>query len=55
VTVGGHVEIGDSYEETAVKEILEETGLKVDISQLIPIQKRRSHTFDDITKMQNNA
>lgn len=26
-TVGGHVEIGDTYEKTAIKETREETGL----------------------------
>jgi isopentenyldiphosphate isomerase len=28
-TVGGHVEIGDSYEATAIKEAAEETGIRV--------------------------
>ena len=30
VAAGGHVEIGDDYETTAIKELEEETGLKVD-------------------------
>jgi len=34
-TVGGHVEIGHSYEETAVKETAEETGVKIKASDLL--------------------
>ena len=52
---GGHVEIGDSYEETAVKEILEETGLNVSIKDLVLIDKTHTDTVDSITKMRNNA
>jgi isopentenyldiphosphate isomerase len=37
--VAGHVVVGDSYEETAIKEIVEETGLMVDGSELIFIHK----------------
>jgi len=33
-TVGGHVEPGVSYEETAVKECEEETGVKLDLLNL---------------------
>lgn len=33
-TVGGHVEIGKSYDETAVAETVEETGVAVNIQEL---------------------
>lgn len=54
-TVGGHVEIGNDYETTAVKEILEETGIKTDKNNLSFIQKIRSKTFDQSTGMTNNV
>ncbi|HPT29989.1 MAG TPA: NUDIX domain-containing protein [bacterium] len=40
-TVGGHVEIGQNYEETALKETEEETGMKIAVSDLIFIRKRQ--------------
>ncbi len=55
VTVGGHVEIGDSYEETALKEALEETGLKLKKEDLIYIDKIRKESHDKGTGMINNA
>lgn len=54
-TVGGHVEIGDSYEETAVKETLEETGVLVKISDLILVKKIRNIIKDEVTDRVNNA
>ena len=54
-TVGGHVEIGHSYEETAVKELEEETGLKINISELIFINKTKRRSEDKITGKINNA
>lgn len=35
----GHVEIGDSYETTALKEAMEETGIAIDPSELVFIKK----------------
>jgi isopentenyldiphosphate isomerase len=43
VTVGGHVELGDSYLKTALKETLEETGLLLQETDLIPVHKIRSN------------
>lgn len=54
-SVGGHVEIGDSYEETAIKEIFEETGLKLEPSNLLPIKKSQKIVNDKITGRINNA
>lgn len=52
-TVGGHVEIGDDYNTTAIKEIKEETGLDLNIEDLefIRVIKRSLKEKDII----NNA
>ncbi len=49
ITVGGHVEIGQSYEETALKETEEETGLKLKIDDLISISKVKREAKDEQT------
>ena len=54
-TVGGHVEIGQSYEETAIKESEEETGVKIDKNDLIFINKFKKHSKDDVTAKINYA
>ncbi len=54
-TVGGHVEIGDSYEQTAIKEAEEETGIKIKISDLIPLGKVRKYFPDKTTDIINNC
>ncbi|MFA6136105.1 MAG: NUDIX domain-containing protein [Candidatus Paceibacterota bacterium] len=54
-TVGGHVEIGDDYKNTALKEIEEETGIKVEKNNLSFIQMMRSESYDQITGMTNNV
>jgi isopentenyldiphosphate isomerase len=54
-TVGGHVEIGQSYEETAVKESEEETGVKIDKKDLIFINKFKKYLKDDATAKINYA
>lgn len=54
-TVGGHVEIDQNYEETALKEIAEETGIKLTKKQLIPIQIVHSTSHDPVTNKTNNV
>jgi len=54
-TVGGHVEIGLSYEETAVKETGEETGIKIRISDLIPVDKIKKSFKDEATGKINSV
>ena len=54
-TAGGHVEIGDSYDVTAVKEIAEETGLDVSIDDLVLLEMVRSDKKDSVTHMRNNC
>jgi isopentenyldiphosphate isomerase len=53
-TAGGHVEIGDSYESSAVKEALEETGVHISAEDLTPIMLFTNKTFDEVTKKTNN-
>ncbi|MFZ1019862.1 MAG: NUDIX domain-containing protein [Minisyncoccia bacterium] len=54
-TVGGHVDPNMSYEETAVKECKEETGIDVDISKLVFLVKLRKKSFDEATGLTNNT
>lgn len=54
-TVGGHVEPNMSYEETAIKECKEETGLDVDQKKLIFLVKMRRKSFDSATGRINNT
>ena len=42
-TVGGHVEPGMSYEATAIKECKEETGLDVEVQQLVAVFDKKMH------------
>jgi len=54
-TVGGHVEIGFDYEETALQESQEETGTSIGNSNFIFLQMTRDKTFDIVTNKTNNA
>jgi len=54
-TVGGHVEPGMSYEDTAIKEAEEETGIKLDLSKLKLVKKIRKESFDEATGLINNT
>lgn len=54
-TVGGHVEIGDSYEHTAIKETEEETGMKITTADLILINKIQKYAEDEGTGKINNV
>jgi len=54
-TVGGHVEPNTSYEETAVKECKEETGVDIDINKLVFLTKMRKRSFDKVTGLTNNT
>jgi len=55
VTVGGHVGTGYGYEETAIRETEEETGIKINISDLIFICKTKKCFVDEISKKINNS
>ncbi len=54
-TVGGHVDLGMTYEETAIKELLEETGVIADIKDLHVLKKMRSRSVDSLTNKINNV
>ena len=54
-TVGGHVDPGMSYEETAFKEALEETGVELEPTKLKMIKKMPKKSFDEATGLTNNT
>ena len=54
-SVGGHVEMGDSYEKTAFKETEEETGLKIETHDLKFITTIRHTAHDEVTGKINNV
>jgi len=54
-TVGGHVEFVDSYEQTAIKETEEETGIKIKVDDLIFINKIKKWSKDEATGRINNC
>lgn len=55
ISIAGHLEIGDSYEEAAIREAEEEAGIKIKQSDLIFIDKIRRDSEDKITKTNNNT
>jgi 8-oxo-dGTP pyrophosphatase MutT (NUDIX family) len=55
VAVGGHVEKGDSYETAAVREVKEETGLDILVTDLHPLKKVKMRVEDPVTGIINNA
>lgn len=54
-TVGGHVEPGDSFEATALKEMEEETGIKAKAEDLRLVKIVRSDYSDPATNKRNNT
>jgi isopentenyl-diphosphate Delta-isomerase len=54
-TVGGHVDKNMSYEETAIKEAKEETGINIDPSKLKLVRKIFRRFVDKPTGLINNA
>ena len=54
-TVGGHVEPGDSYEGTALKESKEDTGVDLDPSKLKLVGTMRKRAVDEATGLTNNV
>ncbi len=53
-TVGGKVEPGHSYEETAIAETAEETGVIVKKEELIYLSKVRRSVFDEERRINDN-
>ena len=54
-TVGGHVEIGDSYKEAALKEVEEETVVSIKSKDLTYISTTKTKSFDEVTRTTNYA
>lgn len=54
-TVGGHVEIGDTYDATALKEAGEETGITPKPENLIFLHTTITNHHDEVTGMTNHA
>ena len=54
-SVGGHVEIGDDWQTTAIKELAEETGINAEPEQLRYVGQTHSTTYDHGTGLTNNA
>lgn len=54
-TVGGHVEPGMTYDETAIKETEEETGLKLNFNDLILLKKMKIKFYDKLSDTTNNS
>ncbi|MCA9355645.1 NUDIX domain-containing protein [Candidatus Kaiserbacteria bacterium] len=53
-TAGGHVDLGETYEESAIKELKEETGLDAEPSELIFLRTEIRNSFDEVTGMTNH-
>jgi isopentenyl-diphosphate Delta-isomerase len=55
-TVGGHVDLGDTYKESAVREVKEETGLEIREDELVFLSKERIKAcLDEVSSKTNNA
>jgi isopentenyldiphosphate isomerase len=54
-TVGGHVDLGMNYGDTAVKETFEETGIHAGINDLHFLKKLRGRSEDRVTGKINNV
>jgi len=54
-TVGGHVDLGETFEESALKELTEETGLMATPEELVFLKTITVNGFDPVTKMTNHA
>lgn len=54
-SVGGHVEIGDSFEVAALKELDEEAGISTTKDKLVFIRMERIKSYDPATGNTNNA
>jgi len=52
-TVGGHVDIGESYEQAAVREAVEETGVTLSVGDLVFLKNNQSKSYDELTNTMN--
>jgi isopentenyldiphosphate isomerase len=54
-TVGGHVDIGDGYEEAAIRESKEEAGVVIKPEDLVLLKKIKTRSEDAVTHTINYA
>lgn len=54
-SVGGHPNINESYLNAALRELLEETGIKANKNDLIYLSKIRVNYYDKLTNKTNNT
>lgn len=52
-SVGGHVEVGQTYEQAAIVEAQEEAGLRITPSQLRPLAKLNNDAVDERLNKRN--
>jgi isopentenyldiphosphate isomerase len=52
-TAGGHVDLGETYEESAIKELKEETGIDAVIDDLVFLRTEIKNSHDEVTSMTN--
>lgn len=53
-TAGGHVDLGETYDESAIKELKEETGLEAGVDDLIFLRTEIKNSYDEVTGMTNH-
>lgn len=54
-TAGGHVDLGETYDESAIKELREETGINAVIDDLVFLRTEIKNNHDEGTGMTNYA
>jgi len=54
-SVGGHVDLNSNYDDAALKELEEETGIKTNRKDLVYTTKMRTKSYDQSTGMTNNT
>jgi isopentenyl-diphosphate delta-isomerase len=54
-SVGGHVDLGKNYEEAALQELVEETGIQVAANNLLYITQIHTTVSEQATHTTNNA
>ncbi len=53
-TAGGHVDLGETYDESALKELAEETGINAKIEDLVFLRTEIRNSHDEVTGMINH-
>ena len=53
-TAGGYVDLGETYEDAALKELFEETGIRASIEDLTFLQTTTHKATDEVTGLTNH-